>query len=78
MLIESEAECAGIRRKAEASPEPVANLQGVTLAHAVRIIMQDWPLQHRKDALIATEREFLRFTDIRAIFTRPDFPKHGR
>lgn len=57
------------RRRAECSPEPVASLQGVTLTHAVRTIMQDWPLQHRRDALIATEREFLRLTDIRAIFT---------
>ena len=66
------------RRCTEATPQPVADLQGVTLAHAVWTIMQDWPPHDRRDALIATGKDFLRFTDMRAIFTQPDFPSRRK
>ncbi len=66
------------RRGAEAAPAPVSGLQGVTLAHAIRTIMQDWPPLSRKDALIATVKGFLRSREIHELYARPDFPgRHG-
>jgi hypothetical protein len=62
------------RRGADAAPQPVPDLQGVTLAHAVRVIMQDWPLRSRKDALIATAKGFLGPREIRETYERSDFP----
>ncbi len=52
----------------------MAALQGVTLAHAVEVVMNAWPVADREHALIATKKGFLRFADIRAIFARSDFP----
>ena len=62
------------RRGADAAPQPVSGMQGVTLAHAVRVIMQDWPPRSRKDALIATAKGFLDPREIRETYERPDFP----
>ena len=63
-----------LRRSTGVVPEPVADLQGVTLAHAVEVVMNDWPVTDREHVLIATKKGFLRFADIRAIFARSDFP----
>ena len=63
-----------LRRNAGDVPEPVADLQGVTLAHAVEVVMNDWSVIDRGRVLIATKKGFLRFADIRAIFARSDFP----
>ena len=62
-----------LRRKVGDVPEPVADLQGVALAHAVEVVMNDWPAADRERVLIATKKGFLRFADIRAIFARSDF-----
>ena len=62
------------RRGADAAPQPVSGMQGVTLAHAVQVIMQDWPPRSRKDALIATAKGFLNFQEIHETYERPDFP----
>ena len=61
-----------------ADPEPVANLQGVTLAHAVQTIMRYWPPLSRKDALIATAKGFLRSREIHELYARQDFPGRAR
>ena len=66
------------RRGSDAGPEPVANLQGVTLAHAVRTIVQDWPPLSRNDALIATAKGFLRSREIHELYAWPDFPGRTR
>ncbi len=66
------------RRNPKASAEPVAGLQGVTLAHAVQTIMQDWEPLSRNDALIATAKGFLRFGEIHELYARSDFPGRER
>ena len=58
----------------EAGPEPVADLQGVTLVHAVRTVVRYWPPESRNDALIATTKGFLRSREIHALYARRDFP----
>ena len=54
------------------------DLQGVALAHAVQIIVQDWPPLSRNDALIATAKGFLRSREIHELYARSDFPGRAR
>jgi hypothetical protein len=66
------------RRGSEAGPEPVAGLQGVTLAHAVETIIRYWRPLDRNDALVATTKGFLRVREIGELYARPDFPGRKR
>ena len=60
------------------APEPVDDLQGVTLAHATQTIVQDWPPLSRNDAIIATAKGFLRSREIHELYARSDFPGRAR
>ena len=60
------------RRSPEAGLEPVADLQGVRLAHAVQTVIRNWSPLSQNDAFIATAKGFLRSREIHDLYARPD------
>ena len=53
----------------------LAGLQGVPLAQAVRVVMEDFPRERRVVTLIDVEGHALRSPEIRAMYDSPDFPR---